>query len=111
MLVYTYYSKITCQISLKRLTKKHSHQALKYLIYISSICGPLLTLPQIYYIWIHKSAEGVVILSWLGYLLIAVVWTVYGIVYKQKLVTLSSALWIVVEAVVILEAMMYRGNL
>jgi hypothetical protein len=43
-----------------------------------------------------------------GYLFIAIVWTVYGITYKQKIVAVSSALWIVVEAIVIMEAMMYR---
>ncbi|MBA3723377.1 MAG: hypothetical protein H0W89_00590 [Candidatus Levybacteria bacterium] len=93
--------------SIPKITKQHSHQILKYLIYICSVCGPILTLPQIYYIWLHKSADGVVILSWIGYLLIAIVWTIYGITYKQKIVALSSALWIIVESVVIMQAMMY----
>lgn len=98
----------TCILkSIKLLSKKHSHNILKYLIYICSICGPILTLPQIYYIWLHKNAEGVVILSWVGYLLIAIVWTIYGITYKQKLVALSSGLWIIVETIVIIEALMY----
>lgn len=56
----------------------------------------------------YKSAEGVIVLSWIGYLLIAVVWIVYGITYKQKFVIISSTFWIVVEVIVIIEALMYR---
>ena len=90
------------------LTKKHSHKFLKYLIYFVSICGPLLTLPQIYYIWIHKNSDGVVVFSWIGYLLIAMVWIIYGVTYKNKSVILSSTLWFIVEVVVIVEALVYR---
>ena len=95
-------------MSISFLTKKNSHSFLKYLIYIASFCGPLLTLPHIYYIWLHKSSDGVVVLSWVGYLLIAIIWITYGVTYKNKSVILSSGLWFIVEIIVIIEALMYR---
>jgi len=81
---------------------------LKYLIYLCAVCGPLLTIPQIYIIWLHKNSQGIVVLSWLGYLLIAIIWIIYGVAYKNKSVVLSSTLWVIVECIVIIEALHYR---
>ena len=54
------------------------------LIYLVGVSGPIMTLPQLYKIWIEQNASGVSLVSWSWYLIIAFIWSLYGIVHKEK---------------------------
>lgn len=69
-------------------------------IYLAVIIGPLMTLPQVYDIWIKGSRE-VSIISWVSYLFVAVIWLFYGIKHREKPIILVQLIWIVLDLMII----------
>lgn len=76
-------------------------RSLDKIIYVIGIVGPLMTLPQIYPIWSTQKAVGVSIFSWLAYMVIALVWLIYGIVHREKPIIITNILWILLEFLVV----------
>lgn len=80
------------------------------LTYAAAIIEPIITLPQAIQIFRTGNAEGVSILSWLGYELLQIIWLWYGIVHKDRIIILYSILYAVVQAAVIFGAILYGGK-
>lgn len=76
-------------------------------IYFAGIFGPLMTLPQLFNIWVLKNAEGVSILSWIGLLCGALFWLVYAILHKEKPLILTYSSWIFFEIMIIIGILIY----
>ncbi len=76
-------------------------------IYVVGVIGPLMTLPQLYNIWIDKNAAGVSALSWGAYAVIALVWLAYGITHIEKPIILNSGLWVFLEILVVVGTLIY----
>jgi uncharacterized protein with PQ loop repeat len=73
-----------------------------------AFAGPLTSLPQIYEIWfVDKSAQGVSIITWTLFIVMAAIWLCYGIAHRQKPIIISNALWIVAQALVVLGAIRF----
>ncbi len=71
------------------LTKRGKEAAERRLLfdkvmYLVGLFAPLMTVPQIYKIWVYQDAGGVSALSWGGYMLGSIFWFVYGIIHKEK---------------------------
>jgi uncharacterized protein with PQ loop repeat len=77
------------------------------IIYVAGIVGPVMTIPQLSKIWIEKNASGVSALSWATYLIIAIFWLIYGIVHKEKPIIFTYAIWIVLEAFIVVGTLLY----
>jgi len=95
---------------LKKEKAPHPNKWKRFLdkiIYVVSIIGPLMTLPQLYNIWILKNAAGVSVISWGAYALIAVVWLFYGFAHKEKPIIVNSSLWILLEGMVVIGTLIY----
>lgn len=87
--------------------ESHTH-AIDRVVTVIAFVGPLSSLPQIFEIWlVDKSAEGVSILTWSAFVLMAVIWLLYGIVHKQRPIIISNALWIVAQALIVLGALRF----
>jgi len=71
------------------------------------IAGPLMTIPQVFKIWILRNATGVSAISWGAYLVFAFFWLMYGILHKEKPIIINSSLWIILEALVVIGTLMY----
>ncbi len=82
-------------------------QFLDQLIFVIGALGPLSTLPQIYTIFAHKNAAGVSAFSWFAYFLFSIVWVVYGVVHKEKAIIFTYSLWILMNGLVALGAIIY----
>lgn len=85
---------------------KHSSLIDRIVLFVA-IAEPLMTIPQVYQIWSSRSATGVSPLTWLGYLLAAITWLVYGIKTKDKPLIVSSLLWAVTEGLVLIGALIF----
>jgi len=81
------------------------------LIYVVSVIGPLMTLPQIFKIWVLKNAEGVSFISWGTYTISAGIWLWYGIVHKDKPIIIANILWIIIHLMVVIGILVYGKNL
>jgi len=84
---------------LKRLIDK--------LIYIAAIFGPLLTIPQVWKIWVEQNAMGVSIITWVAYLIGGIFWLIYGLVHKEKPIILANIIWIAMEITIIIGILIY----
>ncbi len=76
-------------------------------VYIAGILGPVMTLPQLWKIWVVKNAAGVSLFSWASFLAAAVIWLVYGILHKDKPIIVNYALWVILEALIVVGVVLY----
>lgn len=73
-----------------------------------AIIEPIMTLPQIYGVWIKHEAAGVSISTWTLYATSAIVWLLYGLQLKDKPLIISSALWILMDSAVAIGVVIYK---
>ena len=45
--------------------------------------------------------------SWFAYAIVAIFWFIYGLVHKDKAITISYFLWIIVNFIVAIGAVVY----
>lgn len=90
--------------------KKINPELVDRLTYAAAIIEPIITLPQAIQIFRTGNAEGVSILSWLGYELLQIIWLWYGVVHKDRVIILYSILYAFVQAAVIIGAILYGGK-
>jgi len=76
-------------------------------IYVIAILGPVMTIPQIIKIWLHKNAAGVSAISWSSYLVIAVFWLIYGFMHKEKPIILANILLIIINIIIVIGTLLY----
>src|SRR5688572_643718 len=82
--------------------------AIDRLVNVIAVVGPLTSVPQIVEIWfVDKSAAGVSLLTWSLFLVMAVVWLLYGIVHASRPIIVSNALWFVAQGIIVLGAIRY----
>ncbi len=72
-----------------------------------SIFTMLMTVPQVWTIWIGHQAAGVSVISWSAYLLSAVLWFGYGLQKRDRNIYLACVGWIVLDVAVIAGAGVY----
>ena len=76
-------------------------------IYIAAIGGPLMNLPQLFKIWISKSANGVSLLSWSGFAVISLMWVYYGYIHKNKPILLMNSALFVIQTLIATGTLLY----
>ncbi len=62
-------------------------------VYFAVIFGPIMTVPQLYDIWILKQT-GISVISWAAYLITACVWLAYGLKHRDKPIIAVQSLWL-----------------
>ena len=72
-----------------------------------SIFTLLMTVPQVWTIWVDHRAAGVSLLSWGAYLLSALLWLWYGLQKGDKNIYLPCVGWVGLDAAVIAGALIY----
>jgi uncharacterized protein with PQ loop repeat len=81
------------------------------LVYVAAIVEPLCSLPQAYAVWSTRSAGSVSILSWLGFVVMGAIWVWYAIVNREKIVLIYQGLFLVIDSVVLIGAIVFGGSL
>jgi len=95
------------QIRIKHLSNVQRKRLIKRSVLAIAVIEPLMTLPQVYQIWVMKQAEGVSGLTWGLYLIAAVIWLLYGLQLKDKPIIISSILWLFFESAVVVGTILY----
>ena len=86
----------------KRIHEKHEpypqpnkwKNLMDKLIYVVGIAGPLMSIPQLVNIWIERNTAGVSITTWGAFVILAIFWTIYGIMHREKPIIPSLANWV-----------------
>ncbi len=81
--------------------------AMKRLMGGLSIFTMLMTIPQVFTIWVNRRAAGVSILSWSAYFVSAIVWLWYGLRKRDKNIYLPCIGWILLDTAVIVGVFFY----
>ncbi|NTV30712.1 hypothetical protein HGA91_01870 [candidate division WWE3 bacterium] len=79
-------------------TSNHPHH---FFIYIVAIIQPLIAVPQIIGIWINQNTQGVSVLSWMGYTILALCWTIYGLQTQNRPLIIANSLNTIANALVV----------
>jgi len=77
------------------------------LIYFVAIATPLMTIPQVWEIWVEKRLTGVSLATWIAYLLASICWLLYGTIHKDRPIIYTQTLWIIFSAMVVVGLVMY----
>jgi len=72
-----------------------------------SIFTLLMTVPQVWTIWIGREAAGVSVASWSAYLLSALLWFYFGLRKGDKNIYLPCVGWVLLDSAVIAGAIVY----
>jgi uncharacterized protein with PQ loop repeat len=86
---------------IKRKKKSVKKSKIDSLIYLAVVIGPLLTLPQLYSIWV-EGQKGVSIVSWVAYLIGAIIWLAYGVKHNDKPLIIVEAIWVLLDIMIII---------
>lgn len=78
-----------------------------WLIRLSIVGAPLMTIPQIYAIWITKSV-GASLATWLAYTANAGIWLVYGVKHRERSLVFAQIIWVVVDTLVVVGLLRYK---
>ena len=84
-----------------------SDTVLRRILGAMSVVSMLMTVPQVWIIWVNHQAAGVSVLSWSAYLASALLWLWYGVGQRDKNIYLPCIGWIGLDAGVIAGVMQY----
>lgn len=84
-----------------------SETLLRRLLGGMSIFTLLMTVPQVWTIWVGHEAAGVSVISWGAYLLSALLWFWYGLQKRDRNIYLPCVGWVGLDAAVIVGALIY----
>ena len=71
-------------------------------IYVIAILAPVMTLPQLYKVWVGGQAQGVSIFTWATYAIISVFWVTYGVKLRAKPIIFTNGLLMIVDSLIVL---------
>lgn len=91
----------------RSIQERQAGTPLRRVLGFMSIATLLMTVPQVWTIWVGREAAGVSALSWGAYLVSAALWFWYGIQLRDRNIYLPCIGWIVLDAAVIAGAVVY----
>ncbi len=77
------------------------------LMYVVGALGPIMTIPQVIEIWYYHNAAGVSALSWSSYFLFSIIWLIYGIGHRERVIIFTQSLWVFLNALIAVGAILY----
>jgi len=94
----------------KHLSKKATTALVDRLMSVAVVMHPLTAIPQIYAIYTTHDVSGVSLLTWLGFMLLGLVFLAYGVLHKIKPFIVTQVLWFVVDLLVVVGVILYSRN-
>ncbi len=77
------------------------------IMYPVALLGPFMMIPQILKIYLEKNASSIALSSWFLFLFPAILWVLYGLSHKDKLIVVCNMAWVFSYTFVILGALIY----
>ena len=91
----------------RTLEEPSERTLLRRLLGFMSVATLLMTIPQVWTIWVGHEAAGVSLLSWGAYLASALLWLLHGIEQRDRNIYLPCIGWIALDAAVIAGVLVY----
>jgi len=75
---------------------------------VLSVFTMVMTVPQVWSVWVQGRTEGVSLLSWGAYLLSACLWFFYGLQKRDKTIYVACVGWVLLDGAVV-AGVLWRG--
>jgi uncharacterized protein with PQ loop repeat len=85
-----------------------AHGLLEKILPVLSIFTMVMTLPQIWSVWVQGQTAGVSLLSWGAYLASACLWFFYGLQKRDKTIYVACVGWVLLDGAVV-AGVLWRG--
>lgn len=79
------------------------------LIIFVAIIGPFANLPQLINVWIKKKVDGVSVVSWILFSIVSLVWLIYGIIKKDKYITITFTITLILQLMITIGTIIHRS--
>lgn len=89
------------------MTRGQKEKTINGLMTCAAILHPLTASPQVYEIYASRDASGVSLLTWLGFMILGLVFLTYGIFHGLKPYILAQVLWFIVDLLIIIGILIY----
>lgn len=99
--------KLKRQIELLRDQQRIDRAFRRLTFFAGGIAMPLLTLPQLYTIWATQQTAGVSMATWLCYTLISLIFFIFGLQNRQKLLMVTYFPMFVIELFIVIGLVVY----
>lgn len=93
----------------KPLPKKHTFTVFDRVVLIVSVLYPFSALPQAIAVFSGKT-EGVSVLSWMVFLVCAILFLIYGVKRRVPPMIVSNSIWIVMDTLVIVGILAFGSS-
>lgn len=77
------------------------------IMYVVGIVGPFVSIPQLIEIYGKGNAQGISVITWIGYCVLTALWLLYGLVHREKPIIITQALWLIVNVAIVVGAIIY----
>lgn len=84
-----------------------THPTLDKVVYAAGIISLTMMLPQLRLIFVEKNAAGLEPITWLTLSIMDIPWIVYGIVHREAPLTFIYTMWLIVNALIFIGAVIY----
>ena len=84
-----------------------SERMMKRLLGAVAVATLLMTIPQIYTIWVDQQTAGISLWSWITYWIGSLVWLVYGLQKRDWIIYLPCAAWLLIDSAVVAGVLVY----
>lgn len=74
---------------------------------VAGVLQPMMTIPQVWKIYTAQSAEGVSLITWVGFAVFGLVFLVYGIIHNLKPIWITQIIWFSLQIMVVIGILMY----
>jgi len=91
-----------------RTIKKQNTKLIDSLMSAAAVVHPLMAIPQVYAIYTTQDVSGVSLWTWLGFMVLGLVFLIYSVTYKLKPLILNQVLWFVVDFLVVIGILLFR---
>jgi uncharacterized protein with PQ loop repeat len=78
-----------------------TNSSLEKVLPVLSILTMVMTVPQVWAVWVAHEVAGVSLLSWATYLLVACVWFVHGLKKRDKTIYVACIGWVLLDGAVV----------
>lgn len=80
---------------------------INFLIYWVAFLGPMMMFPQVIRVWQTRVVENLSLITWIFFLFMAIIWTIYGFIHKDKPIIIANFIWIIVDIFMIIAIFLF----
>jgi uncharacterized protein with PQ loop repeat len=80
----------------------HPSAAIDKVLPALSVFTMVMTVPQVWSVWVEGNTSGVSLLSWGAYLVSACLWFIHGLQRRDKTIWVACIGWVLLDAAVVI---------